>query len=172
MARGWCEGYLGHCVSRLLTLCPNRTRETKQGRGKKQLYWQQRNDTTFTNKGNILLGHGWHLIGNLLKWHIISYPVIWCGSLFNGMQNKCTVLFAFKNSKFSSPLHDASSEGEEWEGKCIRKPHVYLPYSPVTSPVHLHLLSSSPLGDLLPFYLKRYYHSYGFSGNLSLFAAG
>lgn len=41
-------------------------------------------------KKNLLLGHGWHLTGNSLKWLTISYSVISCDSPLNSTLNRCT----------------------------------------------------------------------------------
>ena len=48
-------------------------------------------------KESILLGHGWHLTGNSLKWLTISYPVIWCDSPSNSTLNRCTFPIYIQN---------------------------------------------------------------------------
>lgn len=63
-------------------------------------------------KKNLLLGHGWHLTGNSLKWVTISYPVIWCDSPLNSTLNRCTFPIYIQNhSTFSFHQH-GSSEGQ------------------------------------------------------------
>lgn len=63
-------------------------------------------------KKNLLLGHGWHLTGNSLKWLTISYPVIWCDSPLNSTLNRCTFpIYIHNHSTFSFHQHD-SSEGQ------------------------------------------------------------
>lgn len=63
-------------------------------------------------KKNLLLGHGWHLTGNSLKWLTISYPVIWCDSPLNSTLNRCTFPIDIQNhSTFSFHQH-GSSKGQ------------------------------------------------------------
>ena len=63
-------------------------------------------------KKNLLLGHGWHLTGNSLKWLTISYPVIWCDSPLNSTLNRCTFPIDIQNHSTISFHQHGSSEGQ------------------------------------------------------------
>lgn len=75
---------------------------TKQERGRNSPSDRRGMALLFHIKENILLGHGWHLVGNSLKWLTTSYPVILCDSSFNSTLNRCTFPIYIQNdSKFS-----------------------------------------------------------------------